>query len=268
MKNHQTPEERLFNSAPRVVRLHPWDDGVPEKSIEEVKEQNNNKDEKNNFLVYFIKKIKNIFNKNKQNINNQIVEQQISEEENTPIISAIKYYDGCYIDKMPDPEKFIEIVKKHGSPDWPNPFTQDSVSYYRFHPLGFLAADLEVILDGWYERMENEEHEGDSVNIPGTDKIQKNEKINEWLTIEEAEWLQHVQQKTEQNEARKLARVCWAILMQYGNGLPYLSNNVHPENLSLALEECILEEEIKNWGLNIDEVIEGARKQNIYRLNS
>jgi hypothetical protein len=70
----------------------------------------------------------------------------------TPSLRAlretIEYFSGLYQDRLPDLGIFSRLLRRNGTPDWPNPFPEGTEEHYLLHPQGFLAADLSVVLDG------------------------------------------------------------------------------------------------------------------------
>lgn len=252
-----TPEQRLANSAPRLLRQSPWDRGVTQEEVPDVMVENSEPGRL---------RIVRIWHQACRWLNASWRRRFAPSSPSVDaIMAALAYYDGRYQQRLPDPVEFQKLLLAWGSPDWPNPYPENSLPHYRIHPLGFLAADLEVVMDGWWLRQEAHDAPSGLKKSVQSQHISPPEQSEfpSWPTLEESESNLRQQEDEQRQEAHRLARVCWAMLMQHGTGLPHLRQCVHEDNLSMALEESLAEPTLETWGLDRDSIMKGAHRQGI-----
>jgi len=250
MQKEQSPEELFFNSAPKKNRDSPF-------SFEQADEQIVKKNKVSSFFKTIINNTRrsslltndvSFFNNEKTHTKENLIDDDI-----------LNYYTGLYIDKSPDPFLFKELLLAKGSPDYANPYPENSLEYFSLHPMGFLAADLEMVIEGWLDEQEKQDGKNEIISVK-----EKNVEELKSISVVESENQIVLLEVNERKNQYKLARICWAMLMSYGNGLERLKSWVHEENLSVALLASINESDIKEWGMNRQQVIDGAKKQGIY----
>lgn len=245
----EKPEDRLKNSAPRIKRNHPLDVIVEKEP------------KKDNKLIIFIKKQ----TQKIVNIKNSFKNKRIGKKERKLINTEghseralkeyLEYYDGLYQEKTPDLSVFINLVKRNGSPDIPNPYTPDSEDYFKYSIYSLMATDLEVIL----ENILRELKEGE-ILIRSNEEfydINENKKI---LTLMKSLEKNQNDENIKSKKMFEKALQSWAIIMVYGTGCEYLKKQINFNNIITATIETILHVENKEIGLSMDEIVDGAIK--------
>lgn len=135
----------------------------------------------------------------------------------------LAYYQGLYRGHEPQPDLFARLLRRNGTPDWPNPFREGDPGFYDFHPEGLLSAEVEAILRG----------------------------------IQQA-WGPKRQRSEEVDRHRHIAQVCWALVVVGPDPLSHLSRRVHVSNLNLATVDAASSKDLERVGLTSEEVMAAA----------
>lgn len=172
---------------------------------------------------------------------------------------TLNYYTGLYQNKSPNPVLFFRFLKRNGVPDWNNPYPETTSEYYHLHPLGFIAADVDYLLQALEQDWENQETQStpskhhfsmeamaDVLEV----MVEKNDFMGKWPSLYDSE-LEHEQNfLTIQADWRNNARQCWALMLifayqqeeEYRKVYPKSKNysafhrlkkEIHPDNLWL-----------------------------------
>lgn len=168
---------------------------------------------------------------------------------------ASAYYSGLYQDRPPVPSDFRRLLIRCGTPDWANPFPEGDAGHFLFHPMGFLAADLETVLEAvqevWSQNMP-------TIGSPDTASVSE-----EWPDLATSQEAGHQSRRQTDREWGRLAGVCWALAIVEGTGMPRLRQQVHLDNLSLATWYAAEHIDLEQWGLTKQQLIASAIKQDI-----
>lgn len=140
---------------------------------------------------------------------------------------ASAYYSGLYQDRGPNPAAFRRLLMRCGTPDWANPFPEGDAGHFLFHPLGFLAADLETVLEAVQDVW--------SKSLPSALPSQGADSTDDWPDLASSQEAGQQARRQTDREWGQLAGLCWALAVVEGTGMPRLRQQVHADNLSLAV---------------------------------
>lgn len=166
---------------------------------------------------------------------------------------VLAYYDAHEQDG-PDPAAFRRLIRRNGLPDWANPFHEGQEEHYRCHPLGMLAADVELILEAWFMDVEPEHA---SASAPAAT----------WPTLAESHRRERQERHRQRVSKQARARVCWAMAVASG-GLSRLRSVLHPDNLMAATTDAVLRGDLEPWGLSAPKVWRSAGRQGLVPTSS
>ena len=136
-----------------------------------------------------------------------------------------RYYEGLYQGKSPDVQKYARLLRRHGVPDWINPYGIGEPEHYEFHPDGLMLADVQAVLMGL------QIHWG-------------------LITLDE-------DTQTERRIQRQLAAACLGLAFALGKTMPIMSARVAQENLALVVMEAALTN-LQAFGVKPMNVLNGA----------
>lgn len=164
--------------------------------------------------------------------------------------AASEYYDGLYQERQPDPARFAELVAAHGLPDWPNPYPAGVDAHYRFHPDGFMFADLEAIVGEMVQDRQQLEGEEETPEDPVA-----------WMDIAQASRQSMDQDEVFRKECAARATHCWAIALASGHPARRLASIIHPDNLWLVNMDVLHRAMEGQWpDVDAARVAEGMRQ--------
>lgn len=181
---------------------------------------------------------------------------------------GLKYYAGLYQSKAPNAQIFLDFLQRNGVPDWANPYSESSIEHYQYHPLGFLAADVDYLLQALEQEWEKEEKEKTvpSLNptleslaetldafpnvFPPSAQLDTEKK---WPSLYDSQVENAKELEKIQLYWRSEARLCWALMLVFAknqeqefkkknkdkkssifsSSFSYLKKEVHPDNLWL-----------------------------------
>jgi hypothetical protein len=159
-------------------------------------------------------------------------ERRFQRQEGRPSFRAqeewLDYYQSLYHGHDPDPARYVQLLRRNGVPDWPNPHTEGDLAHYDFHPDGLLAADLEAILLGLRR-----------------------------------DWAREAPETPHEAANRRAACVCWALVVAKGQPLPHTQGRIHPSNLTLATVEAAASADLAQVGLTLPQVLTAAERLGI-----
>lgn len=250
----EKPEDILRNSAKRIEREHPLD------IVREIPVKKESK------LVSFVKdkldRLKSIKDKYQDNSIGKKERKAIAEEGHSEraLKEFLGYYDGLYQEKDPDLEYFIKLVKRNGSPDVPNPYTQDSEEYFKYNTYSIMGADLEYILESIIKELkEGEQFIYDNESFY---EEAQNDSSKKTITLLKAMEKNNNDENIRAKRLFENALQAWAVIIVYGTGCEYLRRNIDESNIKVATVETILSVNAAEIGLTVEQIAENAAKYN------
>lgn len=250
----EKPEDILRNSAKRIEREHPLD------IVREIPVKKESK------LVSFVKdkldRLKSIKDKYQDNSIGKKERKAIAEEGHSEraLKEFLGYYDGLYQEKDPDLEYFIKLVKRNGSPDVPNPYTQDSEEYFKYNTYSIMGADLEYILESIIKELkEGEQFIYDNESFY---EEAQNDSSKKTITLLKAMEKNNNDENIRAKRLFENALQAWAVIIVYGTGCEYLRRNIDESNIKVATVETILSVNSAEIGLTVEQIAENAAKYN------
>lgn len=173
------------------------------------------------------------------------------------------YYKDLYHEKSPDIKALHKLLIRNGTPDMANPYSEGNDDYYSYHPLGFIVADLEVILEGMTHSMQETENEFENIEKLQDKVRHRDEKT--WLTVSEFIEDDEKDAKDKKEKNQHLALQSWAMILALGDSLEYLKKEVHIDNIEIATIETILIVKISELpsSINLERIVAGAIKLGI-----
>lgn len=148
------------------------------------------------------------------------------------------YYKDLYQEKSPNIKTLHKLLIRNGTPDMANPYSEGNNDYYSYHPLGFIVADLEVILQGMTESMQETDNEIDNIEKIQNEVRHRDEKM--WLTVSEFIEDDEKDKKDKKEQDQHLALQSWALILALGDSIENLKKEVHMDNIEIATIETIL----------------------------
>lgn len=169
----------------------------------------------------------------------------------------LDYYKDLYQEKSPDINKLYKLLIRNGTPDMSNPYSEGNLSFYSYHPMGFIVADLEVLLSGMVDSIEDSDNELEHIQ---NNVFHRDEK--KWLSVSEFLEDEEKDKKIKKEHDQHLALQSWALILALGDSIDNLKKEVHIDNIEIATIETILIVKIEDLphGISIEKIINGAMK--------
>lgn len=173
------------------------------------------------------------------------------------------YYKDLYQEKSPDIQALHKLLIRNGTPDMANPYSEGNNDYYSYHPLGFIVSDLEIILEGMTNSMQETENEFENIEKLQDKVRHRDEKT--WLTVSEFIEDDEKDAKDKKEKDQHLALQSWAMILALGDSLEYLKKEVHMDNIEIATIETILIVKISELpaSITLESIVAGSIKLGI-----
>lgn len=162
------------------------------------------------------------------------------------------YYKNLYISKSADHILLKKLLIDFGSPDFNNPYGPTEVDYNLYHKCGFIATEINAILNYSLNKTEISEH------------YKRKKESDVYIIVDRQNELEKIRDYFEQ------AIISLAYIIFYGNNFNVLFKNVLTENIEFAIIEMMVSIDYEKLDFSEDDLIEkltnkGFVKENVLR---
>lgn len=146
-----------------------------------------------------------------------------------------KYYKLIYVSKSANHKELLNLLSLYGSPDFENPYSTGSIEHSYYNECGFIANEIEAILNFMLFKNEYESFLVSEDVIEIVDEVDKYEKYKNYY-----------------NQA--IISLCY--IFYYGKSFEILKKNVNNDNIEMALIEAVINADFEDMPFSKNSFIE------------